>query len=88
MSKVQHKDQATIPTSVRHQAGQRSKIVITPEQRRIIDARLDMAAGEVRKGRVSPAFETIEQFAASLKADAKKLKGTTKRSADKSRLRA
>ena len=52
----------------------------TPEQRRIIDARLDRAAAEVRKGHVSPAFETIEEFATSLKADAKKLKRKTKRS--------
>jgi len=41
----------------------------TSDQRRIIDASLDMAATEVRKGRVSPAFKTIEEFATSLKAD-------------------
>ena len=53
----------------------------TPDQRRIVDPRLDMAAAEVRKGRVSPAFKTIVEFATSLKAEAKKLKSKTKRSA-------
>jgi hypothetical protein len=53
----------------------------TPKQRRIIDARLDKAAEEVKKGHVSPAFETVAEFAAALKADAKKLKGKAKRSA-------
>jgi hypothetical protein len=50
----------------------------TPAQRKIIDARLDRAMEEVRKGRVSPAFETAAEFAAALKAEAKKLKGKTK----------
>jgi bifunctional DNA-binding transcriptional regulator/antitoxin component of YhaV-PrlF toxin-antitoxin module len=53
----------------------------TPRQRRIIDARLDKAAEEVKKGHVSAAFETAAEFAAALKADAKKLKGKPKRSA-------
>jgi bifunctional DNA-binding transcriptional regulator/antitoxin component of YhaV-PrlF toxin-antitoxin module len=53
----------------------------TPKQRRIIDARLDKAAEEVKKGHVSPAFETVAEFAAALQADAKKLKGKAKRSA-------
>jgi hypothetical protein len=53
----------------------------TPRQRRMIDARLDKAAEEVKKGHVSPAFETVAEFAAALKADAKKLKGKAKRSA-------
>jgi bifunctional DNA-binding transcriptional regulator/antitoxin component of YhaV-PrlF toxin-antitoxin module len=52
----------------------------TPEQRRIIDARLDKAEAEIKKGRVSPAFDTIEEFTAALKADARKLKAKTKRS--------
>ena len=38
----------------------------TPAQRRIIDARLDRAMAEVRKGHVSPAFETAAEFAAAL----------------------
>ncbi|MEX2264726.1 MAG: AbrB/MazE/SpoVT family DNA-binding domain-containing protein [Bryobacteraceae bacterium] len=52
----------------------------TPAQRRIVDARLAKATAEVKKGHLSPAFETIAGFAASLKADAKKLKTKTKRS--------
>ena len=51
----------------------------TPAQRRIIDARLAKAMLEVKKGRVSPAFDTIAGFAASLKTDAKKLKSNCKR---------
>ena len=46
-----------------------------------IDAQLAESLEDVKKGRVSPAFETIADFAASLKADAKKLKTKTKRSA-------
>jgi AbrB family looped-hinge helix DNA binding protein len=53
----------------------------TPAQRRVIDARLNRAMGEVRKGHVSPAFETAAEFATALKADAKKLKAKAKRSA-------
>ena len=40
----------------------------------IIDARLDKAAAEIKKGHVSPAFATIEEFATAIKADARKLK--------------
>ena len=53
----------------------------TPAQRRTIDAQLAESLEDVKKGRVSPAFEMIADFAASLKADAKKLKAKTKRSA-------
>ena len=53
----------------------------SPAQRRLIDARLAKAVAEVKKGHVSPAFDTIADFAAALKADAKKLKA-------KARLRA
>jgi bifunctional DNA-binding transcriptional regulator/antitoxin component of YhaV-PrlF toxin-antitoxin module len=52
----------------------------TPEQRRTIDARLDKAEVELNEGHVSPAFETVEEFTAALKADARKLKVKTKRS--------
>src|SRR5450755_4266474 len=52
----------------------------TPEQRRIIDARLDKADAEIKKGHVSPAFDNIEEFTVALKADARKLKAKTKRS--------
>ena len=51
----------------------------TPEQRRVIDARLDKAAEEVKKGHVSPAFETATEFAAALKADARKLRSKSRR---------
>ncbi|MSV34927.1 MAG: AbrB/MazE/SpoVT family DNA-binding domain-containing protein [Bryobacterales bacterium] len=47
----------------------------TPAQRKIIDARLDLALEEVRKGHVSPAFATAAEFAAALKAEAKKRNG-------------
>ena len=53
----------------------------TPAQRRLIDARLDRAMEEVRKGHVSPAFETAAEFAAALKAEAKKLRRRTNQSA-------
>jgi AbrB family looped-hinge helix DNA binding protein len=52
----------------------------TPAQRRMIDARLEAAAAEVRKGNVSAAFDNIADFAASLKAEAGKLSTKTKRS--------
>src|ERR1700686_1288576 len=38
----------------------------TPAQRRMIDARLEAAAAEVRRGHVSAAFDNIADFAASL----------------------
>ena len=50
----------------------------SPAQRRIIGTRLAKAVTGVKEGHVSPAFETIAEFAASLKADAKKLKTKTK----------
>ena len=34
----------------------------TPEQRRIIDARLDEPEAEIKQGHVSPAFDTIEEL--------------------------
>lgn len=52
----------------------------TPAQRRTIDARLDRAAKEVKAGLVSPAFDSIEDFAVALKSDAAKLKAKDKRS--------
>src|SRR6266704_2186606 len=53
----------------------------TPAQRRTIDAQLAESLEDVKKGRLSPAFQTVADFAASLKTDAKKLKAKTKRSA-------
>jgi AbrB family looped-hinge helix DNA binding protein len=55
----------------------------TPRQRRIIDARLAKAVAEVRKGNVSPAYNTAEEFMAALKADASKLPRKSKRTAVK-----
>jgi bifunctional DNA-binding transcriptional regulator/antitoxin component of YhaV-PrlF toxin-antitoxin module len=52
----------------------------TPAQRQIVDARLDRAEEEIKRGHVSPAFETAADFAASLRAEARKLKAKTKRS--------
>src|SRR5439155_15059550 len=43
----------------------------TPEDRRMIDGRLAKAMAEVKKGNVSPAFATIAELAAALRADAK-----------------
>jgi len=51
----------------------------TPEQRRVIDARLDEAEAEIKQGHVSRSFDTVEEFAAALKADARKLKVKPKR---------
>ncbi len=55
----------------------------TPAQRRVIDARLAKAMAEVKKGNVSPAFETVAEFAAALKSDAKNLKSKARRSANR-----
>ena len=43
----------------------------TPAQRRIIDAQLAEGLEEIRKGRVSPKFDTVDEMLASLKAGAK-----------------
>jgi hypothetical protein len=51
----------------------------TPTQRRLIDARLDKAEAEIKKGRVSPAFATAAEFGAALRADARKIKAKPKR---------
>jgi bifunctional DNA-binding transcriptional regulator/antitoxin component of YhaV-PrlF toxin-antitoxin module len=70
-------------------SAQRGKIVLTPkfpnvddeytpEHRRAVDGRLTKAMAEVKKGNVSPAFETIAEFAAALRADAKKLRAKSK----------
>jgi AbrB family looped-hinge helix DNA binding protein len=110
-TRIQHRGQVTIPTSVRRQAGlgkgdlvnfsfQRGKIVITPmvvidrskfptaddeytpEQRRVIDARLDKADADIKAGRMSKAFSNHEEFVAFLHKEAKKLRATkTKRTA-------
>lgn len=53
----------------------------TPEQRRIVEARLAQALEEVKKGHVSHPFDTVEEMAAALRKDARKLKGKTKSAA-------
>jgi hypothetical protein len=40
----------------------------TPEQRQVIDAQLAEALEDIRNGRVSPIFDTVEEMLASLKA--------------------
>jgi bifunctional DNA-binding transcriptional regulator/antitoxin component of YhaV-PrlF toxin-antitoxin module len=53
----------------------------TPEQRRIIDARLDKADADIQAGRLHGPFSTHKEFIASLHKEAKKLSGRkTKRS--------
>ncbi len=44
----------------------------TPAQRHAIDAQLAEAADDVRKGRVSRKFETVEEMLVSLKAKSKR----------------
>jgi bifunctional DNA-binding transcriptional regulator/antitoxin component of YhaV-PrlF toxin-antitoxin module len=39
----------------------------TPAQRRIIDAQIAEGLDDIRKGRVSPRFETVDKMLASLK---------------------
>ena len=53
----------------------------TPEQRRVIDARLGEADEDIRQGRVYGPFETMEGFERSLRETAKKVPGKSKRSA-------
>ena len=40
----------------------------TAEQRRIVDAQLAEGLEDIRKGRVSPKFDTVDEMLASLKA--------------------
>jgi len=54
----------------------------TPEQRRIIDAQIAEGLEDVRKGRVSPRFNTVDEMLASLKAGGKK---TSRRQKTRSR---
>ena len=46
----------------------------TPEQRRIIDARLAIADENIKAGRVYGPFSTAEEMAASIEANIKKLR--------------
>jgi AbrB family looped-hinge helix DNA binding protein len=52
----------------------------TPEQRRVIDARLAEADEDIRQGRVHGPFETMEGFERSLRETAEKVPGNRKRS--------
>lgn len=56
----------------------------TPDQRRIIDARLAKAERDIQQGRVYGPFETAEQMAASLEAQIK-ARRTAKRKAKRAR---
>jgi bifunctional DNA-binding transcriptional regulator/antitoxin component of YhaV-PrlF toxin-antitoxin module len=44
----------------------------TPEQRRIVDAQLDEGLKDIREGRVSKRFDTVEEMLASLKGSSPK----------------
>ena len=39
----------------------------TPQQRRVIDAQIAEGLDDIRKGRVSPRFDTVDEMLASLK---------------------
>jgi bifunctional DNA-binding transcriptional regulator/antitoxin component of YhaV-PrlF toxin-antitoxin module len=43
----------------------------TPEQRRIVNAQLDEGLEDIRKGRVSRRFDTVDEMLASLKSGGK-----------------
>jgi AbrB family looped-hinge helix DNA binding protein len=51
----------------------------TPEQRRIIDARLDKADEDIKAGRVYGPFNTAEEMAASIEDNIKKLRGAKRK---------
>jgi hypothetical protein len=51
----------------------------TPAQRRIIDARLDKADDDVKRGRTYGPFHTAKQMAASIEANIKKLRATKRK---------
>ena len=51
----------------------------TPAQRRIIDARLAKADDDIKRGRVYGPFNTVEEMAASVEANIKKLRGNKRR---------
>ena len=53
----------------------------TPQQRKIIDAQLAAGLDDIRKGRVSRRFDTVEEMLASLKAPSSKGTGKAARSA-------
>jgi bifunctional DNA-binding transcriptional regulator/antitoxin component of YhaV-PrlF toxin-antitoxin module len=55
----------------------------TPEQRRIIDARLKKSLEEVKRGHTAGPFNTADEMIASLKRELKK--GTTKKTKPRSR---
>ena len=53
----------------------------TPEQRKIIDAQLAVGLEDIRKGRVSRRFDTVEEMLRSLKAPPPRGTGKATRSA-------
>lgn len=81
---VKTKYQVTLPTAVRKQAGvavgdlleatvEGKKITLTPKS--LVDRELALALEDVRKGRVSPAFDTVKESLRWLHAEVKKAKG-------------
>lgn len=80
---VKTKYQVTLPTSVRKQAGvavgdlleatvDGKKITLTPKS--LIDRELALALEDVKKGRVSPTFDAVEESLRWLHAEVKKVK--------------
>lgn len=57
----------------------------TPEQRHIIDAQLKEGLEDIRKGRVSPKFDTVDEMLASLKSNAPAKHRRQKKTRTKSR---
>ena len=51
----------------------------TPEQRRIIDARLAKADEDIKRGRVYGPFNTAEEMAASIEANIKKMRAAKRK---------
>jgi hypothetical protein len=51
----------------------------TPEQRRIINARLRKAEEDIREGRIYGPFNTAEEMAASIEANIKKMRAAKKK---------
>jgi hypothetical protein len=84
--KIHRKGQMTLPTGLRAQAGivltptvaiDRSKFSnaddeYTPEQRRIIDARLAESEEDLKRGRTFGPFNTAEEMITSMKAQLRK----------------
>jgi len=77
---VKNKSVLKVPTEIQRQAGVSGGIIAmlpeaptagdgyTPEQRKLLDALLAEGLDDIRKGRVSRKFDTVDEMLASLKA--------------------